>query len=700
MELTVYRQSAKKRPDGTTVYKGEDALPYVDEDLFFVADGLGGAASIRHQHINPDLFEKNKLMDTLFKGVYDDYDDERLTAYVINSFFELFAVKDCYTQNINNIKKSGYFASRIVTAILLHTLIYNESVAPSRLFELYHAQESDELREEFLKKLGDYFAKVIQNDLRKVAKNANLYYESSYSGLALLGTTLCATIYNETEDGVETIYFTAGDSRPYVWTEKDGLCQLLEDQEGKDGGMTNYIKANEGESFGIRCNYMTFKKPCVLFNTSDGCFESGYFLSQMAFEKLILDKAVSSEDVSAMGNSLYETFLTYGRHDDSSTMAMKFFGYGSFSEFQDSASRRLNQLDEEYLSKLPGLLERDFNADYKESASKLPSMLSDLKEKLINDPGVRTFCAEQMISEGFPPYETRMQSVRERLAEEKQQSDRILQRIETVVARNFSRFYKYHPNKNSVILDKVTVSTIFGLESRYKQLTEKYSALINKYKYDLEKTTEQLNSAIGLVFDAGIPFDFSAYDGISMSTLDESRQCMSKLFEFLYSIKKAKQDTLQQLIAIYNEYIERNTKFAYKNIEGLHEICNELVSGRIDPSVIQNSVLKNDYDTLAHELTEIRTINARAESLEKEEKASALNECCDAYWEKNFMRIAETVVYDPQVAMSDELRNEARVLLDEVRTQTGGIRDKAELQKQLFEQYDVSYSRYLGGKRE
>ena len=28
MELTVYRQSSKVRPDGTIVYKGEDALPY------------------------------------------------------------------------------------------------------------------------------------------------------------------------------------------------------------------------------------------------------------------------------------------------------------------------------------------------------------------------------------------------------------------------------------------------------------------------------------------------------------------------------------------------------------------------------------------------------------------------------------------------------------------------------------------------
>jgi len=55
MKLTVYRQSSKTRPDGKVVYKGEDALPYIDEQIFFVADGLGGAAAIRHQKIKQEL---------------------------------------------------------------------------------------------------------------------------------------------------------------------------------------------------------------------------------------------------------------------------------------------------------------------------------------------------------------------------------------------------------------------------------------------------------------------------------------------------------------------------------------------------------------------------------------------------------------------------------------------------------------------
>lgn len=367
MELTVYRQASKQRDDGTIVYKGEDALPYVDDKIFFVADGLGGAAAIRHQKIVPELFEKDKLMDTLFKDVYKNYSDEKFEKYVTDSFFELFAVKDCYTANVYNIKKSGYFASRIVAAIVLHEIIYYENLKPAAIFDLYNFLELPEIQKELLKIIGDSFVNRISEDIRKIAKNANLIYESPYSGLALLGTTICATIYREKEDAVEALYLTAGDSRPYIWTEEEGLCQLLEDEEGEDGGMTNYIKANDDATFNIRCNYMKFKKPCVLFNASDGCFDSGYFLSPMAFEKLILEKAVATASTEEMGKSLHEAFLKYGTHDDSSTIAMKFFGYDSFDSFKKSASRRLKELNDEYLSQMPDLLEKDYAQESEEN---------------------------------------------------------------------------------------------------------------------------------------------------------------------------------------------------------------------------------------------------------------------------------------------------------------------------------------------
>lgn len=379
MELTVYRQSFKTRPDGTVVYKGEDAVPYVDGSVLFVADGLGGAASIRHQKFLPELFDEERIMDALFEGVYEDYSNDTFVNYVVDSFYELFAVKDCYTDNVNNIKKSGYFASRIVTAILLHEMLYGKEYTASRIFEGLSACEDEGAKSAYLNTVGNYFRDLISNKIKQIAKKANLIYESSYSGLALLGSTLCATIYFEREECVEAIYLTAGDSRPYAWSEKNGLCQILADQEGEDGGMTNYIKANDDADFDIRCNYFRFEKPCVLFNATDGCFDSVKFISQMAFEKVILDAAISSEDTDDICEQLTSFFANYGRHDDSSTIAMKIFGYDTYGAFKSACINRMNELKREYLSKMEGLLDVDYTAvyhEYERASSAQPEDLS------------------------------------------------------------------------------------------------------------------------------------------------------------------------------------------------------------------------------------------------------------------------------------------------------------------------------------
>lgn len=436
MELSVYRQATKQRPDGTIVYKGEDALPFVGSTLFMVADGLGGAASIRHQNIVPELFDREKLMNTLFNGVYDDYSDERFVKYVMDSFFELFAVKDCYKENINNIKKSGYFASRIVTAIILHEMIYNNSLKPSILFNEYHSQPTQDKKDEFLCKLGDFFAKTIKEKMREIAKNANLIYESSYSGLALLGSTLCATIFRDTALDVESIYLTAGDSRPYVWTENDGLCQIIEDQEGEDGGMTNYIKANDDEDFGIRCNYMRLDNPCILFNASDGCFDSGFFLSPMAFETLILKRAVEANNATEMGRLLHDDFQNLGKHDDSSTIAMKMFGFDSFTALQDSAKRRLQALNNEYFSKMPDLLDRDYIGELQKSEAIFPGLLSELKTRFENEDDVKAFCGEQIKRGKSLSYESKIRSIDERIAEKKNNREEALKQIHNIASKN------------------------------------------------------------------------------------------------------------------------------------------------------------------------------------------------------------------------------------------------------------------------
>ena len=440
MELTVFRQSSKTRPDGTIVYKGEDARPYVDGQVIFVADGLGGAAAIRHQKIVPELFDSEKLMGALFAGVYQDYSNQVFVNYVKESFFELFAVKDCYTDNINNIKKSGYFASRIVTAIVLHEMLYSEDHKAEKVFATLAECENEDTKKSYLTVLGRHFKELIQTKIKQIAKNANLIYESSYSGLALLGSTICATIYLEHESNVEAIYLTAGDSRPYVWSEKNGLCQVLEDQEGKDGGMTNYIKANDNADFDIRCDYFSFEKPCVLFNASDGCFDSGKFISQLAFEKTILEGAISSDSTEKMSEYLTSFFLDYGRHDDSSTIAMKMFGYETYEAFNTACLNRMRVLQAEYFDKMEDLLDADYVAAYEECERTFPSQLASLKEKFSSEQGVIDYCSDYIKEGKYTPYLDRIRAIDERITVEKQRINAAVAAIANVVAGNYIKF--------------------------------------------------------------------------------------------------------------------------------------------------------------------------------------------------------------------------------------------------------------------
>lgn len=360
MDLTVFRQASKTRPDGHIIYKGEDAQPYVGKNIMLVADGLGGAAAIRHQKFNQELFDENKLFDLLFDGVFGDLDDVELREYVTKSFYEFISIKDCYFDNVNNIKKSGYFASRIVATIFLYWA--------KRFVETISAEDvarcSEEKREEWLSVLSRDYTERIGRMLRAVANNANLIYETSFSGLALLGTTLCATIMYESENYVDAVYFVAGDSRPYMWNEK-GLFQVSPDQERDDGGMTNYIKANG--DFEVKCEYKRFRKPCILFNASDGIFDSAYFkLSQMALEKLLLETIVEASVFEDIGDILEDIFVDYGTHDDSSTISLKAYGYQSFEELKNAANKRLSSIQETYLKEFPDLLEHDYQKDIDE----------------------------------------------------------------------------------------------------------------------------------------------------------------------------------------------------------------------------------------------------------------------------------------------------------------------------------------------
>ena len=694
MELTVYRQSSKTRPDGTVVYKGEDARPYVDGQIFFVADGLGGAAAIRHQKIKPELFDEDQLLDTLFSGVYDDYGNETFAAYVKESFFELFAVKDCYTDNINNIKKSGYFASRIVAAIILHEMLYNGAYSAESIFSTLAARGSEAERAAYLGTLGRYFRDLIQGKIRQIARNANLVYESAYSGLALLGSTICATVYLEHEDHVEALYLTAGDSRPYVWTEGDGLCQVLPDQEGKDGGMTNYIKANEDATFDIRCDYFRFDKPCILFNATDGCFDSGRFISQLAFEKLIAESAIASDSVEKMGEYLTAFFVENGRHDDSSTLAMKMFGYDTFASLQASLARRLQVLQNLYFGRMSDLLDADYEAAFGESDRALAGQLASLKEKFAAEAGVTAYCTREIRAGKYAPYTERIREVDGKIAAERQRIGAARQAISDSIASYYSKFRPYL-NRQDNWFDANGYDRVESAERKWRETADDYTAFIQQLKNEFRDHSASLSAAMEAICGVGVPTSFDDFRDIPLQTPAGSGKTMDAILDFIGGLRSQKSDYVRRLMAQRQDYLLKNVKLAEKHPEDVARVTSMIVSGEL--AVASLPIPDAEKAKMTNALNAIAAASDAIGVMETADKERITETSCREYWESHYAEIIPAVVSDPAFAIREDLANEAKTMLAGLEAEHEGIREKRDLQKTLFGQYEKGYDKYIGG---
>ena len=203
-----------------TVYKplkghDEDAPPYADDKILVVCDGLGGGGQNRY----------------LYKGEY-------------------------YT--------SAYLGSREL----------------SKLFRGYCLRNYDEICENMQNpcKIISGLKIFIKESLKKFAVENNFRNVVRGKSMQVLPSTLVSAVYKITEECVETLIISAGDSRAYLLTPDKGLQQLSIDDiaddldaYSKSATMTNNI--SENNEFHINYAYYKLPKNCILFVASDGCFD-------------------------------------------------------------------------------------------------------------------------------------------------------------------------------------------------------------------------------------------------------------------------------------------------------------------------------------------------------------------------------------------------------------------------------------------
>ncbi len=707
MKLTVYRQAVKER-DGYRNYRGEDARPYTGENVFFVADGLGGASAIRHTKFVPELFDSEKLPDILFKDVFEDYSDEEFLDYVKNSFFEFFAVKDHYGDNVYNIKKSGYFGSRIATSLLLHELLYNKDfdVKNGGLFEKYNGLNTDEEKKNFVKELGEYFAEFLSENIKKVAANANLIYEGAYQGLALLATTLCAALYREGKDCVEVFYLTAGDSRPYMWNS-EGLYQVVEDEEGADGGMTNYIQITEGKTFKINCEYRKFKKPCVLFSASDGCFDSAAFLSQMAFEKVILDNIKESQTFEAVAEGLEKFFATNGTHDDSSTIAMVAFGYETYEDLKKAAEKRLDKISEKFLTELPEVLEKDFTAQLSAAEEGNADEEKALKAKLDGEEKVKDFCAARIKEGAFAGYNEKIQAIDGEKEKLEEATADIKKQAERIIAGNFLFFEKFYRMQ---CFDEGLCKKAENTKREYVEAVERYREEIRFIKNKIAEANEKLPEKLeGL--GATEPKDFSSFAELDITSLVD----LHKKLDFLVALKSGKNAVLKSIVSFREEFYALNEK-AFTNrkkAEDCRKDAEEILKRLIkdfdgaengEELCVQTNIFPWDAEKLIACLAEIGKTVAECEKLEKEAKAKAFEESVPEYWAAEYGAVinemSERIGHCEDLELPEEITEALVSYAMKRKSQLEELRKKADKQAEIFALYDETYLKLIRGENQ
>ena len=696
MEIKVYRQGAVPHPkDGITTYSGEDGRPFINDLALMVTDGLGGSGAMRHQNVGKDLFDEEKIVKTLCKGVFDEWEDEAFAEYIRQSFGELYSLKDCYNSYSYCLKKSSYFGSRLVSIVLANEFSFHKEEY-LRIFEEYAKAADEAEKRTLLDKIGEGVAEVIRNKVALLAENANLYRERETPGLKLFATTLCAAVYCEREDCVEAVYFTAGDSRPYVWTVDNGLQQVLADEEGSDGGMTNTI--NMTTPFHIRCDHFSFAKPCILFNCSDGCFDAAPFEdAPLGLEKTLLDLLKDSSSPEEYEEKLLNLFNSIITNDDSSTIAMKSFGYASFEEIVADANKRLEQIQREYFDEMPDLFDRWFDAAYKDLTDKLPGQLAALKERFWAVEGVRALAREHVAAHRYPPYDEEVKRIDENIDIAEADAREEKKRAEEIVKEDYYRFSLLLKKDGQEKEDRKTRKTreaVEKAEKNYEKKVARYEAELAAVRETQTAYTETIGRLLEQIETVGKPSELADFNDVSFDDFDKCLREEEAVVDFLKKVRNKKHPYVKEVIEARGRYVEKNKEAADANPEEFAVLLNLILQEK-ELDYGKTGLKEGTLESLQSNIEEYRSALARLEKADKKEKEELLDRSAKEYWDGAYADVIKEYTETPEADIPEDLRAEAEEVLKKSEKEAAALKEKAELQRSLFDKYSVGYSAYL-----
>ena len=723
------------------VYQGEDTLPYASDEIILIADGLGGRGGFPHRSVDERILDRNKFFEIVFEPVFEKEVDEKLKNHILNSFNEIFETKDYFFLNNHTARSSGYFGSRLVSAIVLYEINYNKDLCRKKLFKnINSAKEAGQPYQSIIDNYTKTLAGLIKEKLQKIAANINLQIETKSGGAYLLPTTLALALVNDPMDvlecddkkentelldvldevkeelveeekpaeevkedpkeekeesveetpaeevkkeetkekeEIEVVYIWAGDSRGYMWNE-DGLAVLTDDHE-KDETMTNLITLSK--DFYLEGKMYTFKKPCILFNATDGCYKCPAFASPFDLEYIFLDafKEVYSLDDGI--KKLKETFEVLSSHDDSNTIALSTYGdFDSFESFKKAVLERLGYIDKEYITKLPGILTRDYRGELLRLEDEIKIKEANAKKRIIRDNKIIYELKKRVAS--YEPLLREKSELEDRISAILEQSDRELNEFIKLITANWLD----GPRLRNVAIRKKTgpfmgtdkCRVVDDLRLKVEKCKEDYENLVSQ---DIKEIRDVSNNMI------------SSLEEIQFFNEDK-KFVLSKLSDVNGAFNK-------KLFANKEKYIDLFKKY-FTAKERLEEQINKILEDdKKDISLFAEQLIKEDIPFAKSSFGDIQEEvasyiqNERAYKRNIMDLENNIRNLDDKYYEKYYEVNYQELYNDflNRGLIKEEIIEDSKLSKDK-QMQYEELKKCLEIRDKIYQDYQKNYERF------
>lgn len=546
----------------------EDALPIVEDNFLLVADGLGGSGGFSHAQLSDEAKQRETFFDTVFSGVFSSSMSEenfgKIRAYAQESLALYFDLSDEQKADRRCVFTSGYFASRLVSTMMYGYLLELGEKGVSDIIDEFLCGEND--ISALQDKWGEYFTAKISDGLKLAAANGNFYIEGNTSGsmTMLLPTTLVTELYRENEDSVDVVYLWAGDSRGYFWDRK-GLLHITKDHEN-DGVMYNQI--NLSGKFQIDCKYLRIPKPCMLFCTSDGCYSC--MGSPLHLEYFFFDafrKADSYDQAAKLLQEMYESIS----EDDANTIAMRIFGYESYTQLKEVVIERLEELHATYAGELPDI----FKVNYVEIQLRAKKIIRPVAKKLslAEYSQLATYVSQQLGSD-------LMQIGADEEDSSEQEIRSLIDELHAMVREHYWEIVTYIHQKRLEIecYDSKDLACYKKENSKHEKKKSKHMDYLDEQQTKLENVVSVLREQLERLRKLDSSTLKSARPSLSVLHELTGKLTSKKFYDKAIAIKKEEQEAADDTQA----YVNKHPDYVERIVDGLK-------NGVLGPEIFPNS---------------------------------------------------------------------------------------------------------------